>query len=472
MLAEEHAPKIVTPVPGPRSQQLAQRLQRHECPDTTYFGDGLPLFWKRAVGVHVWDVDDNRYLDLTSAFGVCTLGHAHPDIVATLQAQSAELIHGMGDVHPSELKVQVAEKLAALAPGDLDVVLFGNSGSEAIEAALKTCAVATRRPGVLAFEGAYHGLAYGALALTWRSHFRAPFRAQLNPHVSHVPFPDRDAEAGAESSPAVALERVDAVLAADDDIGAVFVEPIQGRGGIVVPHASFLPGLREICSRRDRLLVLDEVLTGLGRTGRWFACQHENVQPDLLCVGKSLAGGMPLSACIGSDAVMRSWERSRGEARHTATFLAHPMACAAARTQLDLLEREDWPHRIDERGRSLARQLTALVDIPGVAAVRGVGFLWGVELQARDGNPDGARAARVVHAALQRGWMLLPAGRAGHVLELVPAFVADDAMLVAAIDMLHTLLSEHEASLHGAGHDDASLAARASEKAAADGREP
>ena len=443
-------PELVTAVPGPRSRALAERLRRHECPDTTYLSAEFPVFWARAQGCNVWDVDDNRYVDLTAAFGVCTLGHAHPDVVAAIQRQSARLLHGMGDVHPSEPKVRLAETLARLAPGDLDMCLFGSSGSDAIEAAMKTCRIATGRPGLLAFEGAYHGLGYGALSLTWREHFRAPFQVQLNPHVAHLPFPiDRGRDVSGSDAARV-LERVDVLLAgpAGAKIGAVFAEPILGRAGVIVPHATFLPGLREICSRHDRLLVLDEVLTGLGRTGRWFGCEHVAVQPDLLCVGKSLAGGMPLSVCIGSTALMSRWQRSQGEARHTSTFLAHPVACAAALAQLELLEKGAWPQRVAERGDAFAERLAPLAEQPGVAAVRGIGLLWGIALRARDGGPDGRRAARVVASALQRGWFLLPAGSAGNVLELVPPFVLDDAVASAAVDVLRSVLRQTGPSAH------------------------
>jgi 4-aminobutyrate aminotransferase-like enzyme len=470
MPAADQLPGLVTDVPGPRSRELAGRLARHECRDTTFLSDDFPVFWERAHGCSVWDVDGNRYVDLTAAFGVCTLGHAHPEIVRALQQQSAQLVHGMGDVHPSEVKVRVAEELARLVPGDLDVCLFGSSGSDAIEAAMKTCAVATRRPGALAFAGAYHGLGYGALSLTWRHHFRAPFRAQLNAHVTHLAYPGHP-ESGDDdgaASAASALQRVDSLLAgpAGDDIGAVFVEPILGRGGVIVPHATFLPGLREICTRRGRLLVVDEIFTGLGRTGRWFACQHADVQPDLLCVGKSLAGGMPLSACVGNDTLMRSWERSRGEARHTATFFAHPMACAAALVQLDLLQRDDWPQRVARLGAELAERLAPLARMPGVAAVRGMGLLWGIALRARDGLADASRAGRVVTAALRRGWILLPAGSAGNVVELAPPFVIGEAPRRAAVDALGALLAEISPSERGSEAADNTSAGPAPRRAA------
>ncbi|MFQ5600026.1 MAG: aspartate aminotransferase family protein [Candidatus Krumholzibacteriia bacterium] len=414
--AQEVLPELVTEVPGPRSRALARRLQRVECPDTTYISDDFPVFWERASAANVWDVDGNRYVDLTAAFGVCTLGHAHPEVSEAMRQQTGRVVHAMGDVHPAALKVRLAERLSEIAPQEVEVCLFGSSGSDAVEAALKTTTVATGRPGVLAFEGAYHGLGYGALSVTWRDGFRRGFLAQLNPHVQHVPFPDpyRRGLGGRDAADEAArvLERVDARLAgsAGDRLGGVIVEPILGRGGVTVPHPSFLRGLREICTRRDRLLILDEILTGLGRTGRWFACEHAGVTPDLLCLGKSLAGGLPLSVCMGRAAVMRSWGRSRGEARHTSTFLGNPLACAAALATLDVLQRDGWPRRVAELGREFAAGLAELGGIPGVADVRGLGLMWGIELEASRGVPDAARTFTVVRDGLRRGSILVGAG--------------------------------------------------------------
>jgi 4-aminobutyrate aminotransferase-like enzyme len=433
---------VRTPPPGPRSLALAKRLERVECPDTTFLSDRFPVFWERALGANVWDVDGNRYIDLTAAFGVALTGHSHPAVTAALAAQSVRLVHGMGDVHPTELKVDVAERLAALAPGDCGVTLFGNAGFEAVEAALKTAVLATGRPGVLAFEGAYHGLGIGALPATWREDFRAPFRAMLNPHVTHVPYPAAD-----EASAGRALDAVDAVLGAPqaDAIGAVLVEPVQGRGGIRVPHRSFLAGLREICTRRDRLLIADEILTGLGRTGRWFACEYSDVVPDLLCVGKALAGGLPLSACIGTPAVMASWGRSSGEARHTSTFLGNPMACAAAVATLETLVRLDAPQLALERGARLGRGLAALGAHPGIADVRGLGFLYGVELVGPDGAPDGAGCFDVVCSALQQGVLVLGDGNDGSVLACMPPLCLADGPMDAAVAALHVALERRAA---------------------------
>lgn len=435
-------PEVVVAPPGPASRALAARLARVECPDTTYLGDRFPVFWDRAHAANVWDADGNRYVDLTSAFGVAFLGHTHPAVVAALQAQAARLVHGMGDVHPAELKVQVAERLAALAPGDLGVTLFGNTGSDAVEAALKTAVLCTGRPGVLAFEHAYHGLGYGALAATWREDFRAPFHRQLNPHVTHVPFPQDGTVAAARR----ALDAADAVFggAAGGTLGAVLVEPIQGRGGVRIPHADFLRGLREICTRRGALLIADEILTGLGRTGRWFACEHADVVPDVLCAGKTLGGGLPLSACIGTDAVMHAWGRSRGEARHTSTHLGNPLACAAACATLDALQAADAPARAAAQGLEWQRALGAFVDGPGVAAVRGQGLLWGVELRDSAGRPDGARAFEVVCRMLEQGVLLLADGGAHEVLALMPALCLQGAPRAAAVAALNRCLHATE----------------------------
>jgi 4-aminobutyrate aminotransferase/(S)-3-amino-2-methylpropionate transaminase len=434
-------PEVVTPIPGPRSRALAARLARVECPDTTFCSDDFPVFWERASGANVWDADGNRYVDLTSAFGVAALGHGHPRIVAAIRAQAARLVHGMGDVHPSALKVQVAERLAELAPGDVCQSLFGNAGFEAVEAALKTSALATRRPGVVAFAGAYHGLGYGALAATWGDTFRGPFRAQLNPHVVHLPFPG--AHAGGAAGPDV-LQALEALLAspAGEAYGAVLVEPIQGRAGIRIAPPEFLAGLRDVCTRRGRLLIVDEILTGLGRTGRWFDCERAGIGPDLLCVGKALGGGLPLSACVGTPAAMQAWGRSTGEARHTTTHLGNPLACAAALASLDALRDEGALERVRAREPELRAALQRWRDLPGVRDVRGLGMMWGVELATVAGGPDAPRAFAVVLGALRRGVLLLADGVEHNVLTILPPFGIAPAQLEAGLEAVRQALLE------------------------------
>jgi len=420
----EALPHLVTAVPGPCSQALAQTLSRYESPNVTYLAPDFPVFWDSAQGCLIRDVDGNTFLDVTSAFGVASVGHSHPDVVQAVQTQAAKLLHSMGDVHPSAVKPALCERIAEMVPIPNAQVILGQNGSDAVEAALKTALLATGRPGVLAFDGGYHGLSYGALAATARPDFRAPFQSPLGQFTTHLPF-------GCE------LDAVDAALQGVP-IGAVLAEPIQGRGGIVVPPGGWLRGLREICTRRGVLLILDEIFTGWGRTGDWFACQHEGVVPDILCVGKALGGGLPLAACVASQSLMACWPKSTGEALHTSTFLGNPLACAAALAALHVLERDELPARARQVGAHFAAGLTALQDAhpTRVRAMRGRGLMLGLELDTP------ATALTLVPDALARGLILLPAGD-GRVLEFVPPLTISIAQIDWCLGVLDSLLAVH-----------------------------
>jgi 4-aminobutyrate aminotransferase-like enzyme len=350
----------------------------------------------------------------------------------------------MGDVHPPEIKVRLLERLAEIAPGDLSQSVLSSSGSEAVESALKTARLASGRPGVLCFRGAYHGLTYGALAVTDGEFFREPFQDQLGITVARVPFPDRY-----RPDPEVALggdllgstlEAVADELDADDQIGAIIVEPILGRGGVVVPPDGFLRGLRDECDRRDLVLIFDEVYTGFGRTGRWFACEHEGVVPDIICVGKAFSGALPFSACIGRPEIMAAWPPSAGEAFHTSTFLGHPLGCAAALAQIDEIESEGLTERSARLGATLLERLEKLrARVRFIGDVRGRGLLAAVELVRDPGaRPDPERAARVVKEALQVGLILL-AGDG--VIELSPPLTITEAQLDFALAALEDCLA-------------------------------
>ena len=439
-------PQIVTPPPGPASKRLAAELARVESPNVTYLGDDFPVFWQAARGANVRDVDGNVYVDLTAAFAVAGPGHAHPRIVAAVQAQAAELMHGMGDVHPPAVKVAVLRALAEVAPGGLNRAILASSGAEAVEAALKTAAIATGKPRVLAFHGSYHGLTYGALAASAREDFRAPFTAQLPRIAAFAPYPyayrspfGRDPD---EVGAAV-LRHVEYLLdtpgTAAEGIGALLVEPVQGRGGDVVPPAGFLPGLRRICDERGLLLVFDEIYTGFGRTGRWFAGEHWGVVPDLMCVGKGMTGGMPFAACIGTDAVMDAWPKSSGEAIHTSTFLGHPLGCAAALASIAVLREERLVERSARLGARLKSRIEAMAaDHPRVGEVRGLGMMIGIEIvhdrESRAPAPD--LCGRIVIETLRRAVLTLGGGIHGNVLSLSPPFVLTDAQADAALAAL------------------------------------
>jgi 4-aminobutyrate aminotransferase-like enzyme len=462
-------PDIQTSIPGPESRAWVTRLAATECPAITARrarreGEtGVPqdpIVWKEALGANVWDVDGNRYVDVTSAFAVCGIGHRHPRVIEAAHGQLDTLVHAMGDVYPSDVKIAFCERLAELAPGDLQQSILGLSGADSVVSALKTAAIHTGKPGTIAFYGGYHGLSYGALSVTgYRSSFREPFLQQLNPHVHHVPYPDpfrppfgipRDADHNAEAVRDACLAHIRSLLehpaAGGEGIGAIIVEPIQGRGGEVVPPYGFLLGLRQICDEHGLVLIFDEIYTGFGRTGRMFACEWEGVVPDIMCVGKAMGGGFPISAAIGTPEVMRSWGASRGEAVHTQTFLGNPLGCAMGLAALDVLVEEDWPTRVAARGDALAERLEGLAArFPQVIGeVKGRGFMLGVDL-VRDGKPDGAFALALMDACRQAGYLVLPSGVWGNVLALTPPFVITDEQLDGFMNVLESAV-EKEAS--------------------------
>jgi 4-aminobutyrate aminotransferase-like enzyme len=419
-------PTLRTPIPGPKSRELAAELRRWESANVTYIDpEGrFPIFWESASGCLVTDVDDNTFLDLTAAFGVAAVGHSNLRVVEAIREQSGKLLHGMGDVHPTRVKVELARKIAERTPGDLGGVLFGSDGADAIEAALKTARLYTGKPGVLAFHGGYHGLTYGALAVTSREDFRAPFTGQVPAFARHIPY-------------AAELRVIDEALHANEgEIGAVIVEPIQGRGGIFEPPPGWFTDLRALCDRSGVLLIADEVFTGWGRTGDWFACDHESVVPDILCIGKAMGGGFPISACVARPHVMAAWGESTGEALHTSTFLGSPLGCAAALAAIGEMEARALPERARTVGAYFKDRLIELAaSHPGqLAEVRGRGLMLGLRFHRSE------TALRLVYDLLARGIIVLPAG-AGDVLEFVPPLVIETKQIDWAVSQMDAALA-------------------------------
>jgi len=414
-------------------ERWAARLSRVESRNVTFL-ESLPPFWTHASGGQVRDAAGNAYLDFSGAFGVAFAGHRHPRVVARIRRQAERLIHGMGDVHPPVAKVEFLEALGARLPWPSSRTILGLSGSDAIEAALKTAYLATGKPGVVAFEGSYHGLTLGALAATGREHFRRPFDRRLADHVRFVPFPD--SPAGAKR----ALAGVTELLAGSSPVpfGAVIAEPIQGRAGIRIPPRGFLAELGRRTRAGGALLITDEIFTGMGRTGVLFAAEHDDTVPDLMCLGKALGGGMPLSACCGPDTVMDAWPPSTGEAIHTSTFLGHPLGCAGGLGFLEALDADDLVGRAGRLGASALGYLKAsLHGDADVVEVRGRGLMLGVELRK---TGRAGPAAQVAGKALEQGLIVLPGGEDGEVVEVVPpATLASEelekglAILVASI---------------------------------------
>lgn len=410
-------PSLETAVPGPQGEAWIDILARHECPGITarrarrqeLSGQAQdPVVWERALGSNVWDPDGNRFVDLCGGFGVASAGHAHPHVVAAVKAQLDRLVHGLGDAFPGLPRIQLAEELAGMTPGDLSQVIFASSGSEAVEAALKTAVLATGRHRILAFEGGYHGMSLGVLsASNYKAGFREPFSGLTGNFADWLPF----------GAPVAVIEPW---LEAQEQLpAAVLVEPIQGRGGNRCAPSGWLGQLARLCKTHGILLIFDELFTGFGRAGDLFQAGSEavdHVVPDLLCVGKGMTSGFPLSACIGTESVMASWGLSGGEAIHTSTFLGHPPGCAAGLAVLELFR----DHGLLERARALGEYMEESLDElrsrhPTVfGPLQGRGAMRALQVNSSGG------ALVLMRRMIERGYLVLPAGLAGDCLSFTP----------------------------------------------------
>jgi 4-aminobutyrate aminotransferase / (S)-3-amino-2-methylpropionate transaminase / 5-aminovalerate transaminase len=442
-------PSMKSPPPGAMGAALIDVLARTECPALTSrrarrserSGAAQdPIVWREAVGSNVVDVDGNVYVDLTAGFGVAALGHRPPAVLEAIREQSGRLLHALGDVYPSDVKIELLEAVARFSGLSDARVILGSHGGDAIEAALKTAMLHTNKPGVLAFEGGYHGLSHGPLAICgYQPSFRAPFAAQLNPHVAFAPYPARHDDA------AVAMARVRQTYgharAEGLEIGAVVIEPMLGRGGVTEPPDGFLAELADFTREIGALLVIDEIFTGLHRTGPRLLSRELGVEADVLCLGKALGGGLPISACLAREEVMASWGAPGGEAIHTATFLGHPLACAASLATLDEMERLRLEPLVTRTGRVLCEALRALADrAPLVTAVRGRGLAVGVELTT------GAHVLRVMRRLLERGYLVIPAAPDASVLQIAPPLVIEEELLLGFVAALEGALEDESRS--------------------------
>lgn len=421
----QQLPQLHTPLPGAHSQRLIDQLARHESPSVTArrarraqaIGAAAqdPVVWAEALGSNVRDADGNVLVDMTAGFAVALLGHRDPRVVQAVQSQATRLLHAMGDAFPDTTRIAWLAALARRAPQDahgqpLEVAIPGLSGSDAIDIALRTARLATGRDAVLVFEGSYHGLALGVLGLqSYKATFTDPFRGITHPRVHVLPW-------------ACPMAEVRALLGRHPT-GLVLVEPLQGRGGMRPAPDGWLAELRQVAHDHGALLGVDEIQSGLGRTGAWWRAPAEGCAPDLLCTGKALGGGLPLSACVGSREVMNAWGASQGEAIATQTFLGHPLGCAASLASLRALNEDDMPTLAAERGD----QLTSALHDAGFST-RGHGLMIGVH--------TGADNLRVMRDLLVRGWIVLPAGASAEVLGLTPPATLSDTQIEGFVQAL------------------------------------
>jgi 4-aminobutyrate aminotransferase len=419
-------PTLLTELPGPQAADLIERDAHALSPS---FTRPYPFVMDSGEGCWATDVDGNVFLDFTAGIAVNTTGHSHPRVVEAITEQARRFLHMSGTDFYYRQEVELAERLtAACLPGRDARVFFTNSGAEAIEGAMKLVRYATQRPNYISFLGGFHGRTMGALSLTASKATQRRRFAPLLPSVYHVPFPT--ATRGIGSSEALGrLEDLMGTVAPAESVAAVFVEPIQGEGGYLIPPDDFLPRLRELTSRHGILLVVDEVQTGMGRTGRFLAHQHWDVEPDVVCLAKGLASGMPLGAFV-APAELMNWDPGS----HGSTFGGNPVACVAALATLDLLE-EGLVENAAKIGHFLLEGMQQLAaDFPQkIAGVRGLGLMLAIELK------DGPTAMALMEAAFRTGLLLLPTGI--RALRLCPPLVVTEEEAGTALDLIRAALS-------------------------------
>jgi 4-aminobutyrate aminotransferase len=442
----KYGPKLITPLPGPKAKAAVEADDRLISPSYTR---SYPLVAKSGRGVRITDVDGNEFLDFAAGIAVTSTGHCHPEVVAAIQKQAAELIHISGTDFYNEPLTELAERLSSVAPmPGPHRIFYGNSGAEAIECAIKLTRYHTGRQNIIAFFGAFHGRTMGALSLTASKPQQKRRFAPLMPGVTHVryPYAYRGCTGGPQDEEAFSLgcaryieEKLFKTILPPEEVAAIFVEPIQGEGGYVVAPDNFLREIRSICDKHGILLVADEVQSGAGRTGKWWAIEHSGVEPDVVCMAKGIASGMPLGVCMSRAEVM-DWVPGS----HASTFGGNPVSIAAALATFDVLQREG----IDNAGRVGAKMLERLhgwkETHPLVGDVRGRGLMIGIELvkDKATREPVTALRNRVETLAFERGLMILGCGETS--LRLCPPLIVSEDEATVALDILEEALTEVE----------------------------
>jgi 4-aminobutyrate aminotransferase len=446
-IVETKLPHLITPLPGPKAKQIVERDGQVLSPSYTR---DYPLVAKRGHGAVIEDVDGNSFLDFAAGIAVVSTGHCHPDVVAAIQKQAAELIHMSGTDFYYPNMVELAEKLASIAPGkEPKRVYFGNSGTEAVEAAIKLAKYHTKRDKLVAFHGAFHGRTMGALSLTASRAVQRKGFGTLLSGVFHMPYPDtyrgtygiRPENASADCLSYLENElfrrRVD-----PDEVAGIFIEPVQGEGGYLPAPAEFLQGLEKICRKYGIMLVADEVQSGMGRTGKWWAVDYAGVEPDIICTAKGIASGMPLSAIITKASVM-DWTPGA----HASTFGGNPVCIAASLATLALIEKS-YMANAARMGEFIKRQTADWTQRHKIVGeIRGRGLMIGIEFvrdqKTKERAPD--LRNRIVQMAFLKGLLVLGSGDT--TLRLCPPLMIDEEQAEFAVRTLDGIITEIERTL-------------------------
>jgi 4-aminobutyrate aminotransferase len=397
-----------------------------------------PVTVDRGEGIHLWDTNGDRWTDFTSGIAVTNTGHSHPKVVEAIREQAGKMIHAQANILAHEPMLELVEKLTATMPGKLNSVLFSNSGAEAVEGAIKLAKVATGRPAVIAFRGAFHGRTHLAMALTTsklkvRGHYEP-----LVPSIYYAPYPNsfrNQFNVPDEDNDLACLDELQSVFdtqVAPEDVAAIIIEPILGEGGYIVPPTRFMKKLRELCDQHGIMLVADEIQTGVGRTGKMWGFEHFDVVPDIVAVAKGLASGLPLSAVVANKEVMDQWEPGA----HGGTFGGNVIACAAANATLDVMRDENLPENAASVGNFLMSQIQEMMsDNPHIGEVRGKGLMIGVEFVTGDGGLNAAAVQHVVKKGHEHMTLMITAGTHDQVIRLAPPLVINHQQAEEFLDV-------------------------------------
>jgi len=411
---------------------------------TTAIAFHTELIIEKAEGVYVWDTSGRKYMDFSSGVATLNIGHCHRDVVTAIKGQCSWLLHG-GGVYLHEPLVRLGETLKDVTPGELNSFFFGNSGTEVVEGSIKLARHVTRRQGIIAFTGSFHGRSLGSLSLTsstarYRKHYHP-----LLPSVYHAPFPYcyrcifKHEMGKCDMECLEYLSHVFSYLIDPEEVAAIIIEPVLGEGGYIPLPDGFLQRLRKLCNEYGIMLILDEVQTGFGRTGKWFASEHYGIVPDIMAMAKAIASGMPLGAVASTKPIMDMWPKGA----HGTTFGGNPLSCAAAIATITVLKRDGIIERAAYLGRMSMERLNALKDrYESIGDVRGRGLMIGIEFVKADKSPDRDLAMKIVKKCAERGLILIECGWNKNILRFIPPLIVEESEISRALDIFEDALKE------------------------------
>lgn len=430
--------------PRIKSKDWLKRASEVEASQVLDYHSSFPIVIHKAKGARVVDCDNNHYIDMTGFFGVALVGHRNAAVTKALRTQIGRLLHGMGDVHPPDVKIKFLQEILKFMPSPDYKGVLSLNGCDAIECALKFAYAATKKEGVIAFEGSYHGLSLGALRVTHLPIFREQFSKMLDNKVYFIPFPT-----GEEIEVDRVIEIAETVIR-NNNIGSVIIEPIQGRGGIRVPPPSFLKKLIGVTRLYGVVFIADEIYTGCGRTGSFLASQMMEVDPDCVCLGKSLGGGVPISVCLMKQWIADAVRSCNGEAVHTLTFMGHPLGAVAGLAVLREIKKRNLLVRAQSIGEYILKRAEEWKSkYPLVRDVRGIGAMIGLELLRKDNTPATEETQTIVTEALRKGVILITEGEFGNVISFTPPLVIEDKDLKYALNIVEDCIRQETIRSYG-----------------------